>query len=160
MPRNPTTITAAAGEHFVAALLAAKGYTVALTRGGTPATDLLAANRSGRKTISVQIKTSNWARRQYKKKKENDHYEWPIPWDCDERVDEHYWYAFVDLRWWPDGGEFPEVFVVPSSEVARQVQYAKEQKWSRCFFELREEGAHKYREQWSLIQQALGPANG
>ncbi|MDP2899112.1 MAG: restriction endonuclease [bacterium] len=160
MPRNPTTITAAAGEHFVAALLAAKGYTVALTRGGTPGTDLLVANRSGTKTISIQVKTSNWARREYKKKKENNHYEWPIPWGCDQIDNENYWYAFVDLRSWPDGEDFPEVFFVPSSTVASQVRYEKENKWSRSFFEIREGEVQKYREERGLIQRILGPPNG
>lgn len=78
MPRHPTSITGAAGEHFVAARLAAMGYVVALTRGGSPTADILVSTQSSDRTIALQVKTATWARRDYKRARSqpNNHWEW------------------------------------------------------------------------------------
>jgi hypothetical protein len=45
MPKRASTLTGAAGEHFVAFILSARGYAVGLTRGGSPTIDLLTGGR-------------------------------------------------------------------------------------------------------------------
>jgi len=72
MPERATALTGAAGEHYVAFYLSALGYPVALTRGGSPTVDIMAGSLDGEHTISIQVKTSNWAKRDFKKKPENE----------------------------------------------------------------------------------------
>jgi len=76
MPTRATALTGAAGEHFVAYKLSGMGYPVALTRGGSPAVDLMVGDLQGRSAVSIQVKTSDWAWRGFKRKTENNHWEW------------------------------------------------------------------------------------
>jgi hypothetical protein len=157
MPRHATAITGAAGEHFVAARLAAMGFVVALTRGGSPTADILVSTRLSDRTIAIQVKTATWARREYKtaKSKPNNHWEWQMGWDCDASAAPNLWYASVDLRGWPDG-PVPEVFLVPSSRVASMVAHAKANGWTRCLMWLPDAEAATYRETWQEVAAALG----
>ena len=41
MPKRATTLTGAAGEHYVAYKLSLLGFPTALTRGGSPVIDLM-----------------------------------------------------------------------------------------------------------------------
>ncbi|MFC2017640.1 hypothetical protein ACFLUD_04470, partial [Chloroflexota bacterium] len=50
-------LTGAAGEYYVAFRLAAKGYAVGLTPRGTISIDLIVANPTTGKSITIQTKT-------------------------------------------------------------------------------------------------------
>jgi len=78
MPERASALTGASGEHFVAYMLSALGYPVALTRGGSPTVDLLVGDLKGQSAISIQVKTSNLAWRSYKRKPERSHWEWDV----------------------------------------------------------------------------------
>jgi len=50
------------------------GYLAALTRGGSPSVDVLAANASGTNTVGIQVKTATSARYEYKRDKQKPNY--------------------------------------------------------------------------------------
>jgi hypothetical protein len=154
MPNRATALTAAAGEHFVAYKLSAMGYPVALTRGGSPTIDLMVGDLSGEATVSIQVKTSNWAKREYKRKPKNNHWEWDVGRKALDLCGDSIFYAFVDLRWNddnPDKSQSPEVFIVPSKTVADFLG----PDWSRYMFWIMEEDKQKYHESWHLITTRL-----
>lgn len=107
----------AAGEHLVAALLSALGYHVALVRGGTKAIDVLISDPAGRWALPVQVKTASWARRDHKRVKHKDRWEWQVGVQAHNNVDDRVIYAFVDMAGWPASGQSPTVFWVPGHEV-------------------------------------------
>jgi hypothetical protein len=151
MPKRPTALTAAAGEHFVAYCLSRMGLLVALTRGGSPAVDLMVSSPDGRETIAIQVKTAHWARREYKTEKSrvNDRREWDVGQRAQRLRGERLFYALVDLR----GGGFaiPEVFIVPSDVVA----IAMEVQRSRYMFWLLDRDVERYQDRWDLIRARL-----
>ena len=99
MPERATILTAAAGEHFIAYKLSALGYPVALTRSGSPTIDLMVGDLKGEKSIMIQVKTSNWARRIAKRKPENSGWTWDVGKKALYLKGENIFYAFVDLKW-------------------------------------------------------------
>lgn len=147
MPDRPTALTAAAGEHFISYKLCLKGYLVALTRGGSPVADILVANPQGTKTVSVQVKTSSYAWREFKRKPENNHWEWDVGRKALEYEGDSLFYAFVDLK----GGNpdiLPSVFIVPSHDVKLSLG----QGWSRYMFWIGHTQKDKYLERWDLFE--------
>lgn len=98
MPKRATALTGAAGEHFVAFQLSAMSYPVALTHGGSPTVDLMVGDLTGSATVSIQVKTSNGAWRAFKKKPENNHWEWDVGKKGVHLRGESIFHAFVDLR--------------------------------------------------------------
>ncbi|MBM4366078.1 MAG: hypothetical protein FJ102_07670 [Deltaproteobacteria bacterium] len=151
-----TAITAACGEHLVAARLAGMGFVVALTRGGSPAADLLVTDVSGTRTIPVQVKTSRWARRVYKRKPDRNHAEWLVggrrPPEGSDIV-----YACVSLNGWPQASALPEIFLVPASRVRWQVDYAAERGHKWVLLWIPESEFEMYRERWDHISGLLAP---
>jgi len=151
MPRIPSTLTGAAGEHFVACRLSALGYPTALTRGGSPTVDLMVGSKTGQATISIQVKTSNWAWRGFKRKSERNHWEWDVGRKGLELVSNNILYAFVDMRWNDQSFALPDVFIVPSSVVA---DFLKPD-WSRFMFWIMQNDKSNYHERWDFITNIL-----
>ena len=158
MPNRATSLTGAAGEHYVAYALSAFGYPVGLTRGGSPTVDILVGDVSGGKSISIQVKTSNWARRDYKKKTENNHWEWDVGVKAKKLSEKSVFYAFVDLKWNDDIllksniGENPDVYIVPSEVVANEF---KDKDYSRYVYWIMKKDEKKYQNNWDIIVKAL-----
>ena len=151
MPQRATSLTAAAGEHYVAYMLSAKGFPVALTRGGSPTIDLLVGDLTGNSAISIQIKTSNWAYRSFKRKPEKNHWEWDVGKKGLILRGEFIYYALVDLKWNDLKPVKPDVFIVPSNNVAN---FLKED-WSRYMYWIMENEKDKYLEAWDIITNEL-----
>lgn len=151
MPERATALTAAAGEHFVAYKLSAMGYPVAMTRGGSPTIDLMVGDVTGEKAISIQVKTSNWARRDYKRKTENNHWEWDVGKKALSLRGDSIFYAFVDLKWNSENPPLPDVYVVPSEDVANWLN----PEWSRYMFWIKDAEREKYFESWKKITGRL-----
>ena len=151
MPERPTTLTGASGEHYVAFALSALGYSVGLTRGGSPLVDLLVGSKDGKSSISIQVKTSNWAYREYKRKKEKDHWEWDVGRKGLEEKGESFFYAFVDLKWSDDGVAQPDVFIVPSSDVVDWLN----PEWKRFMFWIWKVDKALYLNRWDRISSIL-----
>ena len=151
MPSRTTAVTAAAGEHFVAYKLSGFGYPVALTRGGSPTVDLMAGDLSGNCTVSIQVKTSSWAWRKYKRKPENNHWEWDVGKRALNLRGTSIFYAFVDLKWDDSKPPLPDVFIVPSNVVADFLG----PDWSRYMFWIKSADKPEYFERWDRITTQL-----
>lgn len=155
MPKRATSLTGAAGEHYVAYKLSALGYPTALTRGGSPVIDLMVGDLSGSNTISIQVKTSNGAKRNYKrdKNKHKNHWEWDVGAKGKKLSGASIFYAFVNLKGTPskDKNPHPEVFIVPSSDVSKYL----DRPMSRYMFWIKETDKEKYHEAWHLITSKL-----
>ena len=151
MPVRPTAITAAAGEHFVAYKICVMNLLVALTRGGSPAVDLMVGDLKGSTAVSIQVKTSNWARRTYKRTPERNCWEWQVGKKALDLRGARIYYAFVDLKYKEATAQMPDVFIVPSQGVADSLG----PNWTRYLFWIKEDDKAKYLEAWHLIKDAL-----
>jgi hypothetical protein len=156
MVKRATSLTAAAGEHYVAFKLSQMGFPVALTRGGSPTVDLMVGNLTGSETISLQIKTSSGAWRQYKRKPENNHWEWTVGNIAKVLNSRSIFYAFVDLNWSDGGVENPDVFIVPSTIVYGAFA---DTNWSMNVYWIMETDKSKYYDNWNCIIKRLRDDN-
>lgn len=154
MTKRASSITGATGEHLVAARLSAMGYVVALTRGGSPTVDLLASTSTGTSTIPVQVKTASSAE-QKRKEPGKSYWQWPISWERAEKSGESLWYAFVDLRNWPERRCEPITFIVPSLRVVEVVKELRSEGWNREMFVMSEKHEQRFKERWDLLSSAL-----
>ena len=150
MPNRATALTGAAGEHFVAFRLSHLGYPVALTRGGSPTVDLMVGDISGNDTLSIQVKTSNFARRSYKKKPEKNCWLWDVGEKAMRLNGGNIIYAFVDLKGDPAG--VPDVFLVESKHV---FDYVKPEH-TRYMFPISEADGNQIKNKWDLVNSKLG----
>lgn len=115
-----SAIKGATGEFYVAAYLSALNFVVALPRGGVPSSDLLVTTPSGGKTISLQIKTATQP--ENKHKKYGDYLTWAVSAKSRAINCESHWYVFVDLKKWPSNQDPPELYFVPSCDVAESLK--------------------------------------
>jgi hypothetical protein len=150
MPARTTAMTAAAGEFYVAYELSARGYIVAIPRANVPSLDLLVSDMSGRRSVSIQVKTSSGARRTFKRQPENERWEFDVGEKARFSCGENLFYAFVDLRWREAA---PEVFIVPSKAVVEAFNDGIDHKRYMMWITSREIG--KFRERWDIIEAAL-----
>lgn len=104
MARSDTQLTGSAGEFFVAAELARRGWIPSITPRGIERTDLLAQHSSSGAVLAVQVKTAN-PRNAFRlgPKDEAPARQW------------NEWYVFVSLG---DVGERPSYFIVPTNLVS------------------------------------------
>lgn len=154
-----TTLVAAAGEHFVAYRLSAMGYPVALTRGGSPTVDLMVGDLAGHAAISLQVKTSSQALRQFARKPENNRWEWDIGQRAVTLRGKSIFYAFVDLKGDHRApGVSPDIFIVPSLVVADKT---KDMNPRRLMFWIMYSDKDQYMEAWQYIFKQIqeGAAN-
>lgn len=115
-----SAIKGAAGEFYVAAYLSALNLVVALPRGGVPSSDLLVTTPSGGKTISLQIKTATKPENSHTKY--GDYLTWAVSAKSRAINCESHWYVFVDLKKWPSSQDHPELYFVPSCDVAESLK--------------------------------------
>ncbi len=155
MGRNDTLIVGTAGEHYVAFRLAQLGHIVALPRAGSPAIDLLATNVKGSRTVTVQVKTAEWALRERGRGKNRipHHVEFPLGHKAAEIDSPRFIYVFVDLKG-REAASVPEVYVVPSKDVVAYCDgWAKDAKMVRWHMDL--EDVKKYKDDWQRISRLL-----
>lgn len=144
-------MTGAAGEHYVAYCLSSLGYPTALTRGGSPTVDIIVGDLSGHKSVMIQVKTSNWAWRERKRKPQESVWQWDVGAKAKTLKGKNIFYCFVDLRSGNNLEAKPCVYVVPSIDVANRMG----PDWSRYMFWITLDEEKKYIENWSLITDAL-----
>jgi hypothetical protein len=143
MAKLQRTVLGACGEHYVASYLSGMGVVVALTRGGTPATDLIVTSETGGRAVSIQVKAGGtFSYTKYKRKPENNQWTWRVGRKAMDRANESHWYAFVYIGDWPQGEHFPKVFFVPSKTVRKKLRGTEtsQQDW----FWMREDEAKVY----------------
>lgn len=152
MGSRASTLTAAAGEHFIAFRLSAMDYPVALTRAGSPTVDMMVGNLTGSETVSLQVKTSSGAWRERKRKPEESHWEWTVGKGAMDLKGKSVFYVFVDLKWADNELVTPDVFIVPSETVAAAFS---DLTWSMYVFWIMQHEKDKYHERWDLITNRL-----
>ena len=159
MKTIPRALTGCAGEHFVAYRLSAMGYLVALTRGGSPSVDLMVGTADGKKTVTIQVKTANQAFFSYKKKPEDNYWDWRVSSKARELRGESVFYAFVNLN--QGEGESsksmprPEVFIVPADDVAKNLNTYPETNPTSFWFDIMAKDKDRWHEAWRLIEERL-----
>jgi hypothetical protein len=107
---STTKQTGVVGEHWVLYRLVRAGYTAVLAPTNSTAVDILAADRQG-VPFSIQVKTKRGASKR-----------WRLNEPAERMDDPRLFYCLVDLG--RDGNlDPPEVYVVPSSLIARHVRF-------------------------------------
>jgi len=106
-PLSPN-LCGASGEYFVAAELSRLGYVASLTLRNAKGIDVLAASNDARRSVGIQVKTSQ------KRAKE-----WLLNQAADRFKPPGVFYVFVILG---DAGTIPAFHVVPSRVVAEYVR--------------------------------------
>ena len=114
MAKSNTKIVGGAGEHYIAYVLSCFGYITALVREGSPTIDLLASDVIGSKTIAIQVKTTEYAKRNRGrgKNRELHHLEFPLGHKAVENAVPELIFCFVDLDSL-DPERRPDVYVIP-----------------------------------------------
>ena len=143
-----TALIGAAGEHYVAYKLSLLGYCVGLSRGGSPYVDIMLANADG-EGVAIQVKTSNGARRDFKRKPENNRWEFDVGHKAKSLGGDRLLYAFVDFDW---ERSTPKVFIVPSKDVKTKFEGTN---YIRNLFWLMDDMKEKYFERWDYIAQLM-----
>ncbi len=100
----PSVLAGVAGEYFVAAELSRRGHIASISLRNTRGIDILATNREASRSITIQCKTNQLARKA-----------WILNEKSEDFVSDTHFYVFVAL-----GGvlERPGYHIVPSSGVA------------------------------------------
>lgn len=98
-----------AGAHFVAAEMSQKGYVVTLTSRNTEGIDILASNKDGTKTVSIQVKTTEG---------KTEPRAWILGKKSENLKSANLFYVFVTLK----KDQIPNFFIVPSTDVANYIR--------------------------------------
>lgn len=110
MPKHHSTLTGAAGEHYVMYRLLKMGYIAALAPKGVPNADLIVTNVEGELTAVIQVKT---------KSKINANGGWQMKEKHENIKSPHLFYCFVE-----DIAIPPVVYIIPSVVVANTIKEA------------------------------------
>ena len=104
------------------------------------------------------MKTSSGAWREYKRKPENNHWDWDVGKRTVALRGESIFYAFVDLKWGQGSRTvLPDIFLVPSGVVAKAFEGTKR---PRNMFWIMSSERDRYLEAWQPITSRLGPSPG
>lgn len=139
------------GEYFVMAELTRMGYVASLTSKNTKAIDLLASNKKGSRTVSIQVKTSNRIKQKT----------WKMSKSVEDNISDNLYYVLVNLN----EGQEPSYYIVPSRYLAYKVKrdyliwfespgkrgQAHNETTMRTFSFVDEEEAEQYRDAWFLL---------
>ncbi len=148
MATGKSQFVGTAGQFHVAYGLSVRGINAAITLGNAPSVDLMASSSDGRRTLSIQVKTSKNAYR--RKRYGNEGYEWDVNKGVIGKYHESFWYAFVNLQEGNNSWD-PQVFFVPSRWVAEFVN----PDWSRFMYFLPIGVSDITLERWDIIQGYL-----
>ena len=148
MATGKSQFVGTAGQFHVAYSLSVREINAAITLGNAPSVDLMAASADGKRTVSIQVKTSRNAYRPNRYGSEG--YEWDVNKGVIGKHHESFWYAFVNLQEGQDSWN-PQVFFVPSRWVAEFVK----PDWSRFMYFLPIGVIDITLERWDLLQGYL-----
>jgi hypothetical protein len=102
---SQSTLTGAAGEHFVLCQLLRRGWIAALAPKGVPNADIIVTDIDGNRQCAIQVKTRS---------KGSDK-GWHMSQKHEEITSEHLFYCFVDME---EENSLPVTFIIPSTVVA------------------------------------------
>lgn len=146
-------LTGVAGEYFVAAELSRRGFVASITMRNSRGFDILATNENASRTVTIQVKTNQHARR-----------EWMLNDKAEKSFSDDWFYVFVILN---RPAERPAYYVVPSKDVAKQISASHRKYLStpgkagqqrldspmRKFFD----AENRYLERWDLLGLHVTP---
>ena len=143
----------AAGTYFVMSRLAMNEIHASCTFGNAPNVDLLACSADGAKSISIQVKTAEYAKRWQGRgdKKVLHHLEWNLGRNAAKTFLENLFFALVDLD---EDEESPTVYIIPSKFIYEFCEdWVDKVSWVRFHPEVTE--IKEFKENWDLIKKAL-----
>lgn len=148
MATGKSQFTGTAGQFYVAYGMSIREINAAITLGNAPSVDLMASSSNGKRTVSIQVKTSRNAYR--RKRYGHEGCEWDVNKGVIGKCHESFWYALVDLQESQDGWN-PRVFFVPSKWVAEFVK----SEWSRYMYFLPKTVEDVTLERWDILKGYL-----
>lgn len=149
-------IIGGAGEHYIAYVLSCFGYIPALVREGSPTIDLLVSDLLGSKTLAVQVKTTEYAKRTRGRGSNKKPYElqFPLGHKSIEKAAPELVFCFVDLN--TLNPEFkPDVYVIPATVFIQHYEgkNIRQHKWLRLHWTV--ERMEPFKNNWEPIHTAL-----
>lgn len=121
--------TGLAGEYYVLAQLAHRGFVGTLTLGHTKGVDILVSNPSLNGLFKIEVKTTNKPAVRERLFGDTGFFRWVMSAKHETILDPKLYYCFVLLR---APAERPRFFIVPSKQVAHYVSNEH-----RCWLEAR-----------------------
>jgi hypothetical protein len=119
-PQKDKVLTGLAGEYYVLAQLAERGFTAALTLGNSKNVDIIVTSPNGIKITRLEVKTSSLPLRHEHLFGKRRFYIWAMGEKHEKIKDKNLFYCFVVLQ---GQGLMPSFFIVPSRYVARYVRW-------------------------------------
>lgn len=119
-PKKNKVLTGLAGEYYVLAQLAERGFTAALTLGNSKNVDIIVTSPNGRKITRLEVKTSSLPLRHEHLFGKRRFYIWAMGEKHEKIKDKNLFYCFVVLQ---GQGLMPSFFIVPSRYVAKYVRW-------------------------------------
>ncbi|NOH31692.1 hypothetical protein [Vibrio mediterranei] len=160
MPRINSKLIGTAGEHYVAYKLSSMGYVAAIPREGAPTVDILACSVDASKVVSIQVKSTEWAKRDRGRgdNRKLHHLEFPLGHKAARYNNENLIFTFVDLNGLDWDEEAPDVYVVPSTFIYDFCKgWVDGAKMVR--FHVRIDEASQFKNNWEPIRKALESNN-
>jgi len=114
---SQSSLTGAAGEHYVLCELLRHGYIAALAPAGVPTADIVVTDMEGSRLCSIQVKTRRGI---------GADGGWHMKAKHEKPLGDRYFYCFVDFQ--EPQKVRPIVYVVPAAIVAKAISEAH-QKW-------------------------------
>lgn len=153
-------LTGAAGEHYIAFQLSARGYAVGLTARGTSGADLLVTNLETGKSITVQVKTM-LSDAFVESRKHGPYWKWRVG-VFRTRPLATFYYLFVDLK--GNLSKSPDVYVVQSLELEAKPPELKEPLLEQypeenprdAWCVIYDRDKDRFLNRWDAIRDALG----
>jgi hypothetical protein len=148
--------TGIAGVHFVAAYLSFLGLHAVPTTRNAFGPDLLASSLCGRKSLTIQVKTTAHASRTRGRGEEKKlhHLEWDVGWTSAKLNNRNIWFAFVDLMGFK---KMPDTYIVPSKVIYDHFAQGSPTVWKRARWHPLLEIVEPYKNEkgWVRLQEAL-----
>ena len=147
--KRSSQLTGVSGVHFVAAHLSYLDLHAVPTTRNVQGPDLLVSNLSGSTSVSLQVKTTEWALRTRGRgsQKKPHHYEWDIGGSSARLNYPKVFFALVDLKKFR---ELPDVFIVPSAVVFK---YFEGNTWKRARYHPLVGQVEQYKNNWDLLRK-------
>src|SRR3989339_1710562 len=126
-------ITGMTSVYYAAAELSERGFIVTVTARNAPHADIIASTIDMKKTFSIQVKGNKAGGTQSF---------WLLNKDSKNLSSQDFFYVFVNLK----KDIKPDFYIVPSGEVARNVDFSRAKTGSQWYSFRRDE---KYKDKWS-----------